>query len=140
MFRNVLVAVDGSPLSDKAVEWAIRTCSECPETCFTFLFVHLPFTAYTVGTFVPPAYELENVDPKETPAYAAWGRFPDKDRAQYVVKTGRHAEMICATAEEAGHDLIVVGSQGHGLAASVLFGSVSSKVIHHAKCPVLVIR
>ena len=51
---------------------------------------------------------------------------------------GEAAEAIIEAAD--GADLIVVGSRGRGGFRSLLLGSVSSAVIHHASCPTVVVR
>jgi len=56
------------------------------------------------------------------------------------VKMGTPVRNINEVAEEWGADLIVVGSHGHGFLGRVTLGSVSDGLVHHAKCPVLVVR
>ena len=54
------------------------------------------------------------------------------------VAEGHPADVLVRTAT--GADLLVVGSRGHGGFAGMLLGSVSSHAVHHAVCPVLVVR
>lgn len=61
-------------------------------------------------------------------------------RATTRVVTGDPAMELCRIAEEERFDLIVVGSHGSGFLKRVLLGSVSHHVLHHAPCPVLVVR
>jgi nucleotide-binding universal stress UspA family protein len=57
-----------------------------------------------------------------------------------VVETGPPGPVICEVAEARGSDVVVVGSRGRGAVRRALLGSVSTHVVHHAPCPVMVIR
>jgi nucleotide-binding universal stress UspA family protein len=53
---------------------------------------------------------------------------------------GRAADEILDLAEQIGADLVVIGSRGLGPVGRIALGSVSEAVIHHSRCPVLVLR
>jgi nucleotide-binding universal stress UspA family protein len=56
------------------------------------------------------------------------------------VEHGDPGTVICEVAAEKGVDAVVVGSHGSGFLKRVLLGSVRHHVLHHAPCPVLVVR
>jgi nucleotide-binding universal stress UspA family protein len=60
--------------------------------------------------------------------------------AVYVEGTGSPADVIVQEAEDSGADLIVVGTRGLNVAQRLVMGSVSTNVVHHAPCDVLVVR
>jgi nucleotide-binding universal stress UspA family protein len=58
----------------------------------------------------------------------------------YVEGHGNPADVIVQEAEDSGADLIIVGTRGRNAAQRAFMGSVSTNVVHHAKCDVLVVR
>lgn len=143
MFKHVLLAVDGSEASQKAVDWAVQAYREMPETRFTVLHVYRPYMVAVpdANGYLPITYEQAEFEiPEETPAKDAWRQFPDQERVACQTFMGNPAEVICREAAFGKCDLIVLGSEGHGLVSSVLLGSVSAKVLHHAPCSVLIVR
>lgn len=65
------------------------------------------------------------------------GARPDVVIRRRVVR-GHPAQVLLDAAD--GAELIVVGSRGHGGFAGALLGSVSQHCVHHANCPVVVVR
>ena len=53
---------------------------------------------------------------------------------------GTPGEYICRVAKEDGATMIVMGTRGMGTIRRTILGSVSDYVLHHANCPVLVVR
>ncbi len=64
---------------------------------------------------------------------------PDRT-VEGVVVRGRPANVLTDAADAFDADLMIVGSRGHGRVAALILGSVSSEVVDHAPCPVLVAR
>lgn len=56
------------------------------------------------------------------------------------VEMGEAGALLCKLATDLKADVVVVGSRGRGVLKGALLGSVSSYVMHHATCPVLVVH
>jgi nucleotide-binding universal stress UspA family protein len=141
---GIIVGVDGSDNSHRALAWAMREAVRH----------HLPLTVISIHP--PPARPATKI---------YWGvhTYPessfDADRARTAVQdfvdkvaseagepvpavtvsvtTGDVAKELVRASYDA--DMLVVGSRGSGGFASLRMGSVSSQVAHHAGCPVVVV-
>lgn len=148
MFKKILLAVDGSKPSEAVVSWAKEACESFSNVELTFFHVKPPLMnaiPYGVGyleyAYTIPKDELEAKEDIDSPAYKAWEKLSHCDFVSYKhAYGGGAAEQICQEIEEGNYDLVVLGSKGHGLVSTVLLGSVSAKVLHNAKCNVLVVR
>ena len=70
----------------------------------------------------------------------ALAEVPGDIKVEQLVSDGDPGDEILAQAERLAADLIVIGSRGLGAYAELLLGSVSRKVLHLAKVPVMVVR
>ncbi|GAA4039090.1 universal stress protein [Nonomuraea soli] len=88
---------------------------------------------------VPDDFDDERAETRRlAETLAGWQeRHPDVEVVREVVR-GHPAEVLRQAAEHA--DLLVVGSHGHAEFAGLVFGSVSQAMVHHAPCPLAVIR
>jgi nucleotide-binding universal stress UspA family protein len=138
-FKCVLVAVDGSEGSEKALECAISICRAVDAT-LTVLAVEGKLPAY--------AASLGEVDEVKAEKDQYFNRVLDSAKStaaasDVAIETelipGHAAEVITHYARAHGHDLIVIGHRGHFL-GDYLLGSTADRVAHHAHCPVMVVR
>ncbi|MDA8034186.1 MAG: universal stress protein [Actinomycetota bacterium] len=135
----VVVGIDGSPPSSRALAAA---ADEARWRKARLRVVGAwSFPAFAAGAYVP-AGAYEDVPAALDAAVAAQvaevlGPQPDV-QVERVTGEGPAASFILDAAKDA--DLVVVGSRGRGGFAGLLLGSVSSQVVHHAHCPVLVVR
>lgn len=133
--RPVLVGVDGSDQSRRALRWAADYAS----------LTGAPLTA-VMAWDLPPNYGMpaiyDDVDleaqARTTLAETVTDALGGSVSVSLQITQGHPAAVLVAASQQAR--LLVVGSHGHrGFAASLL-GSVSSQCIHHAHCPVVVVR
>jgi nucleotide-binding universal stress UspA family protein len=140
---GIVVGVDGSAHSRKALDWAAREAG----------IRHMPLTVLTVHQAVAGYFTHSVVDypgdkaiteknreaaQRETDeVLRSLGDGPRPESVTIVSRNGFPTEEILNAAADA--DMVVVGSRGAGGFKQLLMGSVSSQVAHHAPCPVVVI-
>ena len=136
VYHHILVALDGSPDADRALEQAISLASD-QRARLTLVTVVPPPSGF--AAMAPPLPE----NPDEAFASLvrkAVERVPQDVSVTTQVRHGNPAHEIVAAADEGGNDLIVIGSRGRGRVADALLGSVSRAVVHQSRVPVLVAR
>ncbi len=143
---KVLLAVDGSDASMSAVAAAHRLAT--PARSSIEVVSVIPDSFATDGSPWPnvvrvdPPSDRDRVrDDVATRLEEIASRFrPDRMSVEAKVLEGRPATEIVAEATRSGADLIVIGARGQSAVRRLLLGSVSSEVVDHAPCPVLVAR
>jgi nucleotide-binding universal stress UspA family protein len=140
VFRNILVAIDGSGTAMTALEEAIDLARSDGARLTLISVAAPPRWRYAGPPYAPyPTehdLELEARDVVER----AEALVPADVSVSTVVRAGDPAAAIVARAEEGGHDLVVVGSRRLGPLGSLVLGSVSRAVIARSPVPVLVAR
>ena len=140
---GILVGIDGSDNSRKALEWAVREAG-LRGTSLTVLAVHQVASNHWTGDperYAQDAPETEAVrqaaeDAVQKAVNQVGGPGPASVTVRAVSGVASH-ELVAASADA---DLVVVGSRGGGGFARMVLGSVSSQVASHSAAPVVVIR
>ena len=136
VYHHILVALDGSPDADRALEQAIALAGD-QRARLTLVTVVPPPSGF--AAMAPPLPENPD-DAFASLVREAAERVPQDISVTTQVRHGNPAREIVAAADEGTHDLIVIGSRGRGRVADALLGSVSRAVVHASKVPVLVAR
>lgn len=150
MLERVLVPTDGSETAQKAIAFASRLLgnTSCRITLLSVVEEPVYSAFWSDGliapeVLMPPPEEMrEELDAKAEEMLAE-STAPLRDagiEVQAKVRFGNPASEIIQEAEEGGYDMVLMGSHGHGALGKFLLGSVSNRVAHHAKCPVLIVR
>jgi len=141
-WQNVVVGVDGSEESARALAWAAGQAREHEARLTVVTAWAVPPVAGDppYGSF-PWSGEADltkwaEQQQQETVA-AVLGEEPDLVVDRVVVEGHAAPRLLEASS---GADLLVVGSRGHGGFAGMLLGSVSQHCTAHATCPVVVVR
>jgi nucleotide-binding universal stress UspA family protein len=156
MFKRLLAAVDGSENSARASQAAVELAEKLKAELIVLHAITPPALYYHTETspegpvIEPPTHE------KEIDLYLEYARRVGRGivdptvseakkrgitvKADLSEATASVVETIVNQADKENADLIIVGTRGLGGFKKLLIGSVSSGVVSHAHCPVLVIR
>ena len=141
MFERILLAYDGSEHSNKAADYAIEL-AKMHNSKVAILHVRTPYVGYPYENLEGLALvENKLKESAEEIVNAATARLEEAgvDFSSKIL-LGDPANKICEEAEKNNMNLIIIGSRGLTPVSRFLLGSVSSKVISYAYCPVLVVR
>jgi nucleotide-binding universal stress UspA family protein len=140
VFRNVLVAIDGSPTAQRALEEAADLAMSL-NARVTIIAVapEVPAFAYRSGVDVG-ALEREAQNETEKLMRESVDALPEGLPVTTVLKHGHAGEHIVEQIQAGDHDLLVMGSRGRGRIATNILGSVGAYVHFHARIAMLVIH
>ncbi len=145
--KKILVAIDGSPQSDKAAEEAVRLAagnqSQFKSRIYALLVLpNAPASTYT--DFVPeaPMTETNKWDELRERIFYVVEKCATEHNIplEMIIEYGDPAERIIALAKREEIDVIVIGSSGKGFIQRKIMGSVSHKVASNAACSVFIVR
>lgn len=153
MFTKILVPIDGSKCSFKALEVALEIAKRF-ESKVTLLHVSslniipliAPETPFITSTSIAsPSDFLKLRDAESKAIEEMLSKAEALAREQGVeversMREGHAVQEIVRAAREGGHDLIVMGTKGMSGIKELLLGSVAEGVVRHAPCSVLVVR
>ncbi len=138
--KKVLVAVDGSEFSTRALKLGIELAEKFSASLVVATVVepaYLPPEPYGLAEQVDRARQEDATKIlSEASAMARAAKVPVTTR----VLSGTAAEALLQACDELQADLIVIGSRGRRALGRVLLGSVSDRVVHLSKRPVLVVH
>ncbi|MGH3002882.1 MAG: universal stress protein [Gaiellaceae bacterium] len=140
--NTIVLATDGSPSSAKAAATAIELAQATGAPLHVVTAWSIPASAFGYGglTAFPELGDAER-ERAETAADAAVEQAEAAGLSvRREVGEGNAVDVICAAAERHDAGLIVIGAHGWGALARLVFGSVSTGVLHRATHPVLVVR
>jgi nucleotide-binding universal stress UspA family protein len=141
MFKNILVAIDGSPSSDRALAEAIDLAGSRSRLTLLTAVNRPPGWASTPATaaaFQSFAVSLEQE--AETVIRDAVERVPATLPVTKILTHEPIRDALTDRLRSGGYDLLVMGSRGRGALSASLLGSVSHFALNHSPVPVLIVH
>ena len=136
---KILVAIDGSECSVRAVEFAAKLASVSGSAMRVLNVVpHVKTTKEDLIILMKEELGSPEKAGKKYLDYAKEVAQKEGVTPEIILKEGNPPDVIIE--ESAGFDLLVVGSHGKGAFDELLMGSISRKIVHRAKIPVTVVK
>lgn len=139
--KAILVAVDGSEPSDRAVQYAVDLLA-----AGLGAGLHLINVQPNLGGAISSFVSREQIDSyhREEGVKALASAVELAKKAGVTAKThigvGRQGEIVADFVDKLGAGMVVIGTRGHTGLAGVLLGSVAQDVIAHVKVPVTLVK
>ena len=147
MYERILVATDGSPLSDKAVQHALSLAKISGATLIALRVVPRYPRSYLEGGATVDTTEIKRIEAQwSEQAQAQLGSIKAEGKSMGVpvktsiAKSDLVAESIITAADKQEVDLIIMASHGRKGIKRLLLGSETQHVLTHSSKPVLVLR
>jgi nucleotide-binding universal stress UspA family protein len=138
---GIVFGHDGSKCAHEALRWAGRLALRSDldlHVVRSWAMTTAPKPSTWTPGYVPPLTDWEKAVHDELSGHVAAAGLDPKVRVTCHVVHKPPAQALMAAAE--GANLLVVGARGRGGFAGLLLGSVSDQLVHHAPCPVTVVR
>jgi nucleotide-binding universal stress UspA family protein len=144
LFEKILVPVDGSVHSARALENAIQIAKKFDGRitlihAYSTQIVDLP-EAYAHLESTPKIIEVSMQAGANLLADATAKAKAEKVQVETLLKEGHAVRAILDACKKSKFDLIVIGARGLSTVKEILLGSVSHGITTHARCPVLVVK
>jgi nucleotide-binding universal stress UspA family protein len=139
MFAKILVAIDGSPASEKALVAAVDLAAHYQADLTALGVVELPEIVGTIDEVDEVRQGTERHLRQVAEAVVNYVHSRGIALRSVVVR-GHAADAIVRYAEGEGVSLIVLGQHGHSRIARFLLGSTSDRVSEHCHCTVMIVK
>jgi nucleotide-binding universal stress UspA family protein len=145
MFRNILVAIDGSPHAGRALAEAVDLALTASARLTVMAIVPDPSTWLLSGAGYGASIDFDSLARESEREYgdlldAGVAGIPPHLPVTKILAHGRPAQRILERLRDADHDLMVMGSRGRGGVRSALLGSVSHEVLNASPKAVLIVH
>jgi nucleotide-binding universal stress UspA family protein len=138
-YKKILVPTDGSEFSFYAGEHAVYLAKSMGSKVYILNIINTELAFHAGIHYAEGLSELE-IAGKEATGRIKNICIENGVECEELIIKGPPADTIIHVADEMKADIIVIGSIGMSKIERVLIGSVSEKVMRHAKCPVLMVR
>ncbi|WP_066066849.1 universal stress protein [Neobacillus soli] len=141
MFNRILVAIDGSKMSEKALKSAFNFAKErYSKIGVIHVEKNLGVTEGMPSATIDKIFSEQSIESEDLLNQAS--SFAEKEGIEIEVQfvMGEPAIQIVKKADEGNYQLIIMGSRGLGSIRGLMLGSVSQKVSQLSHCPVLIIK
>ena len=135
--QSIVVGVDGSAHSAKALAWAIdeaKVRGAALHVIHSFVVPRTVVDTMDHGLYPEMAADAQ----KELDSLMENGPSTEGVDVHAEIAAGHAAKVLVAASSDA--TLLVVGNRGHGGFEELMLGSTAAQCVHHAHCPVVVVR